>query len=74
MRWLIVCAVWGLSAAVLAPICFFAVILLAGPHSSMLPGFIQPLIVLIGWAVLLVTPVWIARFVWRRMDRSPTVE
>ena len=71
VRWLLVVLAWVVSAALLAPICFFVAILLAGPHSSMLPGVLQPLVLLLGWAVFLVTPVLVARGVWRRTGRTP---
>jgi hypothetical protein len=56
---------------VLAPVCFFGVIVLAGPHSSLLPSYLQPPVVLLGWGILLVAPVLAARAVWRRMGRIP---
>ena len=74
MRWLIAVIVWALSAAVLAPVCFFATMFLAGPHSSMLPGFLQSVVVLLAGAVFLVTPVWFARAAWRRAGRRRGVE
>jgi hypothetical protein len=70
MRWLLGLLAWLASLAVLAPICFFAVILLAGPHSSMLPGWLQSFVLLLGWLVVVVVPVWIARAVWRRTKRA----
>jgi hypothetical protein len=60
---------WAAAAAVLSPVCFFVVILLAGPHSSMLPSAVQPAVFLLGWIVLLVAPLLIARLVWRRTGR-----
>ena len=69
MRWLIAVVVWALATVLLAPVCFFATMFLAGPHSSMLPSFAQSLVVIVGWLILLVTPVWIARSAWRRVGR-----
>jgi hypothetical protein len=71
--WLIAIAVWVVSTALLAPVCFFATIFLAGPHSSIVPGFLQPVVALLALAVLLVTPLWIARAAWRRVGRSAVV-
>jgi hypothetical protein len=71
MRWLLVLLAWVGSAALLAPVCFFVTLFLAGPHSSMLPGFLQPLVLLLGWAVFLVAPLLVARAVWRRTGRGP---
>jgi len=69
MRWTIAVAVWIVAAAVLAPVCFFAVLILAGPHSSMLPAVVQPAVLIAGWLVFLVTPVLLARAAWRRASR-----
>jgi hypothetical protein len=57
---------WAAAVAVVAPVCFVLVVLLAGPHSSMLPSAVQPAILVLGWLVLLVAPLWVARQVWRR--------
>ena len=57
---------WLVTAAVLAPLCFFSVILLAGPHSSMLPSLIQPAVLALGWLIFLVGPLLAARAAWRR--------
>jgi hypothetical protein len=65
--------VWFVWAAILAPVCFFATMLLAGPHSSILPGFLQPVVLLLGWSAFLVAPIWIARAVWRRAGRGRAV-
>jgi hypothetical protein len=69
MRWTLAVVVWIVTAAVLAPVCFFAVLILAGPHSSMLPSIVQPAVLLTGWLIFLVTPVLLARAVWLRASR-----
>jgi hypothetical protein len=66
MRWLYALLAWLVSTVVLAPVCFFVTILLAGPHSSMLPGAVQPVVFLLGWVTLLIAPLAIARSAWRR--------
>ena len=57
---------WLVTTTVLAPLCFFSVILLAGPHSSMLPSSIQPVVLALGWLIFLVGPLLAARAAWRR--------
>ena len=57
------------AAAVLAPVCFFGAIILAGAHSSMLPTVVQPAVLLFFWVILFAGPIVIARFVWRRLGR-----
>ena len=70
MRWLLALLAWLGSLVLLAPLCFFAAIVLAGPHSSILPSFLQPLVLVLGWAGVLVVPVVVARAVWRRVGRA----
>lgn len=69
MRWTLAVVVWIVAAAVLAPVCLFAVLILAGPHSSVLPSMVQPAVLIAGWLVFLVTPVLLARAVWQRASR-----
>ena len=66
-RWLIAFLVWLVSTAILAPVLFIVVVVLAGPHSSVLPGAIQPAVLVLGWITLIAAPLWMAR---RTMLRS----
>jgi hypothetical protein len=70
-RGLVIFIAWSAVAALLAPICFFAVILLAGPHSSMLPSAVQPAVLVLGWAAWIVAPIYVARRIWQRTRPSP---
>ncbi len=58
--------VFALSLAVLAPLLLFGALMFAGPHSDLLPGFVQPLVVIAAWTVLLGVPYGLARLVYRR--------
>ena len=69
MRWAIAVIVWMFAVVVLAPLCFFVIMVLAGPHSSMLPSAIQPAVLVAGWMSVLVGPVLLARLAWRRASR-----
>lgn len=66
-RWLLTALAWLVATAVLRPICFFTAIVLAGPHSGMLPRMLEPPVLIACWVVLLAAPVRIARVVWRKM-------
>jgi len=68
-RVLITFIAWSGALAVLSPIVFFVMVLLAGPHSSMLPSAVQPAVWLLGWAAVLLVPVLVARMAWRRTGR-----
>ena len=71
MRVLLTAVTYLVSVAVLAPVLLVVTIVLAGPHSSMLPSSLQPVVVIIGWVTLLVAPVILARAVWRRRAPQP---
>jgi len=65
-RWLLTGLAWAAATLLLLPVCAFAAIMLAGPHSDLLPGFLQPPAFVVCVVVLLGVPAWIARAVWRR--------
>ena len=71
MQWLLAFFAWLVAATILGPILFFSVLVLAGPHSSLLPSAIQPAVLVLGWLVFLVMPLWIARRVWRSRRARP---
>jgi hypothetical protein len=52
--------------AVAAVLAFVAVMVFAGPHSDILPGPLQVVVYLAGWAAVLALPILAARAVWRR--------
>lgn len=60
-----------LSLIVLTPILFFVVFILAGPHSDLLPSFLQPVVFLGGWVSLIAVPFWCARWIYRRAIAKP---
>jgi hypothetical protein len=68
MRAVLTAITWLVATALFVPVCFFAAIVLAGPHSSILPSFIQPAVLLLAWVVVVAGPILIARVVWRRQN------
>ena len=66
MSWLIPVAAWLGTTTLLAPVCFFAVMALAGPHGGILPESLHQLVFLVAWALLVGGPVWVASVVRRR--------
>jgi hypothetical protein len=70
VRWVLTLLTWFISVALLAPVCFLAVIGLAGPHGGALPSTLQPLVLILGWAVVLIVPVCVARAAWRHASRQ----
>jgi hypothetical protein len=59
-------------APAVAALLFFPVMLLAGPHSDLLPSALQPVVLLSGWAAVVGVPAWCARALFRRLTR-PTL-
>ena len=55
-----------LSLAVIACLAFVVVIVLAGPHSGLLPYWLESTVAVAGLLSVLVFPVLLARKVWRR--------
>ena len=70
MRYLATALAYLLSLVVIAAISLAVVLLVAGPHSGLLPSWLEPWVLGLGWLVILILPVLIARKVWRRFDRS----
>jgi len=58
--------VYPLCALATAAALFFPVIMLAGPHSDMLPHALQVLVILLGWLTVFGFPGWVSLKVYRR--------
>ena len=61
---LTVVAYLGTLAAV-AALTFFGVLILAGPHGGLFPSVAGPAVFIVGWGIVIILPVAVARFVWR---------
>lgn len=59
------------ALAVTVPVAFFAVIILAGPHSGLLPSWLEAIVLALGWLAVLLVPVLVARRVWQRVRQQP---
>lgn len=60
------------SLCLTAAVVFFAVLILAGPHSSMVPSALQPAVLVVGWLIVVAVPLAVARWVWRRFAQGPS--
>ena len=69
MRIVLTVLTYVASLAAVAAVAFFVVILLAGPHSDLLPRGLQAVVILLGWVSVLALPVLAARGVWRWLAR-----
>jgi hypothetical protein len=61
-----------LSLAVIAALTIFIVLVIAGPHSGLLPHWLEPVILGLGWLLILVVPALVARKVWQRFTFDQT--
>lgn len=67
MRILLTMAAYLVSLALVAVAAFFVVMVLAGPHSDLLPGWLAAVVLPLGWLAVLVLPALSARLAWRRL-------
>ena len=66
---LVVAAILGALALVI-PVSFVLVIVLAGPHAGLLPQPLEVAVLIMGWLAVLVVPAIAARAVWKKTERS----
>ncbi len=69
--WLLAGLTWLLTTLIVTPVTFFLVLLLAGPHSSLLPNWLGGPTLALGWILTLGLPMLAARYVCRRVRHSP---
>lgn len=53
------------SLVIVAAIAIVLVLILAGPHAGLLPGWAENTVLLLGWVSVVVLPIITARKVWR---------
>jgi len=70
VRYLLGVITYAVSLVAVAALAFLVVIVLAGPHSGLMPGWLEAVVLVLGWLTVLVAPVWITRTVWRRWLRT----
>ena len=66
MRIVLTLLVYVVALAFIGAICFVVVMFLAGPHAGLLPAPMESAVLILGWILVLVFPVLVARRVWRR--------
>jgi hypothetical protein len=69
MRFLVTLLAFIVALVPTAVVAFFAVIFLAGPHGGVLPASLHTATLLLGWFCVLVVPLLVARWAWRRHSR-----
>ena len=71
MRILLSLLAYAVALVLVAGISFVAVLVLAGPHSGLLPSWLEAVVLGLGWLVVLVVPFLASRRVWRRLGNEP---
>lgn len=67
MRLLLSLIAFVISFGVAAGAAMALVWVLAGPHASLLPGWMARPVLLLGWTMVLCLPAWVTYRVWRRL-------
>ena len=62
------------SLVLVAGVAFVVVIVLAGPHSGLLPYWLEGVVGATGWLAVLLLPIMLARKVWRMFGRKASPE
>ncbi len=53
-----------------AGVALVIVLVFAGPHSDILPSWLQPVVVVLGWVAVIAIPALVGRAIWRRLNRN----
>jgi len=70
MKAAIVVGTYVVTLVAVASTAFVAVMLVAGPHSGLLPDWAENVVLGLGWLATVVVPFLVARIVWRRLGRT----
>jgi tryptophan-rich sensory protein len=70
VRILVTAIAYLLSVVVVAALSFVIVLVLAGPHAGLLPSWLEPVILGLGWLAVFMLPVLVARRVWRHFGNA----
>jgi membrane protein YdbS with pleckstrin-like domain len=74
VRILLAILVYSGALLLVAAVSFGVVLLLAGPHAGILPGWLESMVLVLGWLAVLVIPILITRRFWRHLHRKPRPE
>jgi len=55
------------SLLVVAALSLGVVLVVAGPHSGLLPGWLEGIVLAVGWIAIFLVPMMPTRWVWRRL-------
>jgi hypothetical protein len=61
---------FAVTAVVVGPVLFGVVLILAGPHSGLLPAALRGAVLILAWLALAIVPTVVALRVYRRRRQS----
>ena len=70
LKLLSILLVYLVTLAAVVAVTFALVLLLAGPHTGLLPAWLEAVILALGWLVVLFLPIYISWKIWRRSDKK----
>ena len=70
MRVIATAIAYFLSLTVVAYVMLIVMVIVAGPHAGLLQSWLEQVVIVLGWVVIFVIPIPVARKVWRRFGRS----
>ena len=68
MRLVLTALAYLITLAFVSVASFYLVIILAGPHGGLLPRPFEVVVFILGWLLVIVAPILVARLVWRRFS------
>lgn len=71
LKYLIPALVYLASLVAVAALAFAVVLVLAGPHSDLLPPAVQIAVIVLGWLSVLILPIVCAFQVWKKRKSAP---
>lgn len=66
-RILLTCVAYLISLLLVSAISFLVVIIIAGPHSGILPAWLEKVVLFSGWVAVIVIPIMAAFKVWSKV-------
>ncbi|MFC7462508.1 hypothetical protein [Hydrogenophaga defluvii] len=69
-RWALTLVAYLATLVFVAMACGALVLVVAGPHAGLLPGWLEAVVLGLGWLLVLVLPLWAAHNVWHRFSQA----
>ena len=70
MKHLVTAVAVLISIVVTAGVALAVVLVFAGPHSDILPAWLQGVVFVLGWAAVIAVPILVGKTTWRHLNRG----